>query len=165
MSTVVEFGHRTQIVARFKRALLIFWVPLVLAALVPAIVTVVTSWFEGPVSTPLPSPLPTKDILSLISYLLFAVLAMVLFFGTVPLVVAIIIITNDKRRLDRLLNLFTEVFAASAKGIIDALKIFRRRDNPPGIPSKEAGSSPTRTTRTGRPSPGAKGATLTSGKK
>src|SRR5712672_2653048 len=65
-----------------------------------------------------------------------------LFFGTVPLVVAIIIITNDKRRLDRLLNLFTEVFAASAKGIIDALKIFRRRDNPPGIPSKEAGSSP-----------------------
>jgi hypothetical protein len=44
--------------------LLAFWVPLVLAALVPAIVTVVASRFEGPVSKPLPSLLPPNDILS-----------------------------------------------------------------------------------------------------
>jgi hypothetical protein len=64
MSAVVEFGHRTQIVARLKHALLAFWVPLVLAALVPTIVTVVASRFDGPVSKPLPSLLPPNDILS-----------------------------------------------------------------------------------------------------
>ncbi len=68
MSSLTEFAFRTQIVARLKHALLIFWVPLVLAALVPVIMTVVASWFETPVPqlrelVPLqPSPAVTPNL-------------------------------------------------------------------------------------------------------
>jgi hypothetical protein len=50
------FIHRTQIGARFKRALLFYWLPLVVAAVVPVIVTILVSWFQGP--EPEPSRLP-----------------------------------------------------------------------------------------------------------
>jgi len=46
MSRIADFAHRTEIVARFKRALLIFWLPLVLLAIVPAIVTAISARFE-----------------------------------------------------------------------------------------------------------------------
>ena len=50
MISLVELAHRTEITARFRRTLLIFWLPLVLAAVVPAIVTAVATWFESPTS-------------------------------------------------------------------------------------------------------------------
>jgi hypothetical protein len=59
-------------------------------------------------------------------YLLFAVLGLTLFFGTVPLLIAIKL--GDKSRVERLLDLYIEVFAAGASAIIGALKIFRRRE-------------------------------------
>ena len=67
-------------------------------------------------------------------YLLFAVLGLTLFFGTVPLLIAIKL--GDKSRVERLLDLYIEVFAAGASAIIGALKIFRRREIPPKIPAK-----------------------------
>jgi hypothetical protein len=42
MNRLAEFVQRTEIAARFKRALLIFWLPLVLAAALPAIWTALT---------------------------------------------------------------------------------------------------------------------------
>jgi hypothetical protein len=48
MNSLAGFAHRTQILARFKRAMLIFWLPLVLAAVVPAVVTTVAYWLEKP---------------------------------------------------------------------------------------------------------------------
>lgn len=39
MTTIEGFAHRTKIMARFKLGILIFWVPLVSAAIVPAIIT------------------------------------------------------------------------------------------------------------------------------
>jgi hypothetical protein len=59
MNAAVEFARRTQIVARLKYALLIFWVPLVLAALVPAIVVAVAPRFEKSASEPLPPSSPS----------------------------------------------------------------------------------------------------------
>lgn len=66
-------------------------------------------------------------------YLLFAVLFMAMFFGTVPLAVAVL--RGDKQRIDRILDLYIEVFAASAAAIIGALRIFRRKSNPPELPT------------------------------
>jgi len=67
-------------------------------------------------------------------YLLFAVLGLTLFFGTVPLVVAAML--GDKGRVERLLDLYTEVFAAGAAALTGMLKIFRRKDNLPEIPAE-----------------------------
>jgi hypothetical protein len=64
-------------------------------------------------------------------YLLLTVLGLTLFFGVVPLIIAIML--DDKSRIERLLDLYTEVFAAGAAAIIGALKIFRRKDNLPEI--------------------------------
>jgi hypothetical protein len=50
VNSLVELAHRTEIAARFRRTLLIFWLPLVLAALVPAIVTAVAAWFGSSTS-------------------------------------------------------------------------------------------------------------------
>jgi hypothetical protein len=71
-------------------------------------------------------------------YLLFAVVAVVFFSGTVPLIMAVKL--NDKHRLDRLLDLYTEVFAAGAAAIIGAMKMFRRKDDaedPKKLPSPQ----------------------------
>jgi hypothetical protein len=73
-------------------------------------------------------------------YLLFAVLGLTLFFGTVPLIVALK--RQDKPRLERLLDLYIEVFAAGASAIIGALKIFRRKDNPYKIMPKDTKEQP-----------------------
>ena len=61
-------------------------------------------------------------------YLLFAVIFMAMFFGTVPLVVAFK--RGDQERIDKILDLYIEVFVASAGAIIGALKIFRRKETP-----------------------------------
>src|SRR6266436_8241086 len=60
MSSFVEFAQRTEIVARFKRVLLLFWLPLVLAAAVPAVMIVVAAWFESPNSIQLLPPSPKE---------------------------------------------------------------------------------------------------------
>jgi hypothetical protein len=65
-------------------------------------------------------------------YLLAAVMLLTLFFGTVPLIIALKL--GDRARLDRLLDLYTEVFAHSASAIIGALRIFRRKETPPPLP-------------------------------
>jgi len=64
--------------------------------------------------------------------LLFAVLGLTLFFGIAALLIAIKF--GDQLRVERLLDLYIDVFAAGASAIIGALKIFRRRDVPPEIP-------------------------------
>jgi hypothetical protein len=48
------------------------------------------------------------------------------FFGTVPLAVALM--RRDHQRVDRILDLYIEIFQASAAAIIGALRIFRRRE-------------------------------------
>ena len=70
-----------------------------------------------------------------IIYLLGAVMVLTLFFGTVPLIVAVSL--RDKTRLERLLDLYTEVFAAGASAIIGALRMFRRKENPPSFPTDD----------------------------
>lgn len=61
-------------------------------------------------------------------YLLAAVVALTLFFGMVPLIMAVKL--GDRTRLERLLDLYTELFAAGASALIGALRIFRRKENP-----------------------------------
>ena len=61
-------------------------------------------------------------------YVLLTVAGLTLFFGTVPLIIAVKI--GDKSRTERLLDLYTEVFAAGTAAIIGALKTFRRKDGP-----------------------------------
>lgn len=73
-------------------------------------------------------------------YLLIAVLALTLFFGTVPLILAVTL--GDRQRLERLLDLYTDVFAAGASAIIGALRIFRRKDTPPELPKDETKKLP-----------------------
>jgi hypothetical protein len=41
--SIIEFEKRTQIATRFKRALVIFWLPLILLATVPALLTAITA--------------------------------------------------------------------------------------------------------------------------
>ena len=65
-------------------------------------------------------------------YLIVAVVALTMFFGTVPRAVAAI--TRDRERINRLLDLYTDVFAAGAAAIIGALRIFRRKDGAPELP-------------------------------
>jgi hypothetical protein len=63
MSSLAAFVHRTGIATRFKRALLIFWLPLVLAAIVPAVVTTVAYWLDAPARpSPTPTPSPTPPL-------------------------------------------------------------------------------------------------------
>lgn len=60
-------------------------------------------------------------------FLLYALLAMMLFFGTVPLAVAAML--GDKQRIARVLDVYIEVFKASADAFIAFLKFFQRRRN------------------------------------
>lgn len=73
-------------------------------------------------------------------YLLAVVFGLTLFFGTVPLLLAVKL--NDRHRLDRLLDLYTEIFAAGASAIIGAFRIFRRNDNPPELPRDDTKNLP-----------------------
>jgi len=52
MSAIAEFARRTQLLKRFKRALLIFWLPLVFVAVLP-IVAAIIPWVAE--SEPVPS--------------------------------------------------------------------------------------------------------------
>ncbi len=57
MNSLADFVHRTEVLARFKRAMLVFWLPLVLAAAVPAVVTTIAYWLEKPVpESPVSAP-------------------------------------------------------------------------------------------------------------
>jgi hypothetical protein len=68
-----------------------------------------------------------------LTHLLLAVLGLTVFCGTMSLIISIVL--NDRTRLERLLDLFIQVFAAGADAIIGALKIFRRKDHPsPNLP-------------------------------
>jgi hypothetical protein len=75
-----------------------------------------------------------------ILYLLFAILGLTFFFGTIPLIVAVKL--GDRPRLERLLDLYTEVFAAGAAAIIGALDTFRRPQNPPSNSSSTTNITP-----------------------
>jgi hypothetical protein len=70
-------------------------------------------------------------------YLLYAVTGFTVFFGVVPLAVAWI--RGDHQRVDKILDLYIEIFQASAAAIIGALRIFRRKDPPPSetLPPKD----------------------------
>jgi glycosyltransferase involved in cell wall biosynthesis len=72
MSGFAEFARRTELVARFKRALLIFWLPLVLAAAVPAIIVALATWFETAMSSFEMAPSPAILILSSFMTLIMA---------------------------------------------------------------------------------------------
>jgi hypothetical protein len=61
-----------------------------------------------------------------LNHLLYAVTGFALFFGTVPLFVALM--RRDHHRVDQILDLYIEVFHASVAAIIGALRIFRRKD-------------------------------------
>ena len=63
-----------------------------------------------------------------IVYLLYAVTGFAVFFGTVPLAVALI--RRDQQRIDRMLDVYIEVFKASAEAIISAMRMFRRKNLP-----------------------------------
>lgn len=63
-------------------------------------------------------------------YLLYAVTGFAVFFGTVPLAVALL--RGDHERVNKILDLYIEIFQASAGAIIGALRIFRRKELPPG---------------------------------
>jgi hypothetical protein len=67
-------------------------------------------------------------------YLLFVALGLTLFFGTVPLIIAVKL--GDRSRIERLLDLYTEVFAASAASVIRILK------GPSELPRKKIRSPP-----------------------
>lgn len=73
-------------------------------------------------------------------YLLAAVVALTLFFGTVPLAIAVFL--GDRQRLERLLDLYTQIASAGAAAIIDALRIFRRKDSPPTFPPDDTKKLP-----------------------
>ncbi len=73
-------------------------------------------------------------------YLLAAVVGLTLFFGMVPLVLAVKL--NDRTRLEQLLDLYTELFVAGAAAIIGALRIFRRKDNSPELPPRQEKNLP-----------------------
>ena len=62
-------------------------------------------------------------------YLLYAVTGFAVFFGTVPLAMALL--RRDHQRVDKILDLYIEIFQASAAAIIGALRIFRRKELPP----------------------------------
>jgi hypothetical protein len=72
-------------------------------------------------------------------YLLAAVMFMVLFCGTIPLILALKL--GDRTRLERLLDLYTEIASAAAAAIIGALRIFRRKESPELKPTDEAPKS------------------------
>ena len=60
MSAVVEFSQRTQLLKRFKRALLIFWLPLVLVAVL-SIIAATIPWVAESETVPL-EPEPARQI-------------------------------------------------------------------------------------------------------
>lgn len=68
-------------------------------------------------------------------YLLYVVTALAVFFGTVPLAIAVML--GDRPRIERLMDLYIEVFQASAAAIIGALRIFRRKDSPQELPQRD----------------------------
>jgi hypothetical protein len=57
---------------------------------------------------------------------LYGAFATALFFGLVPLAIAIT--RSDKQRVDKILDIYIDIFAASAAAIIAALRIFRPND-------------------------------------
>lgn len=57
---------------------------------------------------------------------IYAALVLALVCGIIPLAVAIV--TRDKPRIDHLLDVYTEVFKASALALIGVVQIFRRRN-------------------------------------
>jgi hypothetical protein len=66
---------------------------------------------------------------------LFYILAgMTVFFSLLPLLVAVL--TRDRTRVERLADIYTDVFVASAAAIIGAIKVSRNRGlRPPNAPT------------------------------
>jgi hypothetical protein len=69
----------------------------------------------------------------LLVYLLFVVAGLTLFYSTLTLIIALRL--DDRPRVEKLLDLYTQWSAAGASAIIGALKIFRRRERRPELPS------------------------------
>jgi hypothetical protein len=59
-------------------------------------------------------------------YLLYAVTGFAVFFSLLPLVVAAAL--GDRGRIERLLDIYIDVFQASSSAVIGALRIFRRKE-------------------------------------
>jgi hypothetical protein len=68
-------------------------------------------------------------------YLLLSVVGLTLFFGTIPLIIAVKL--GDRSRVERVLDLYLEVFKAGAGALIGAFRIFRRKDSLPELQSSE----------------------------
>lgn len=66
MNNIMEFAHRTEILARLKRTFLIFWLPLVLAAVIPAIAGAIAARF--PELVPGSPPTISHGFLAVISF-------------------------------------------------------------------------------------------------
>ena len=61
--------------------------------------------------------------------LLYITAFFALFFGTVPLAVALAL--GDRRRVNRIFDMHLQVFGAIISAFIGVLRIFRRKDPPP----------------------------------
>ncbi len=75
-----------------------------------------------------------------VAVFILAVLAVILFFGTLPLIIALRI--GDRTRLERLLDVYVEVFLAAASALLGVLEIFKPHERLPNRPPAEADKLP-----------------------